>query len=86
MQRRTSVRQSLVNMVILLHALMNLCERLLAAPDVFSERFHVLRELIAALLHGLAFGAVFDGVVVDGRLGFLDAGRERPMLSAGTRG
>lgn len=42
---------------------MNLREGLLAALHVFSESFHVLRQFVAALLHGLALGAVFDGVV-----------------------
>ena len=49
---------------------------MLAAPDVLAERFHVLRQFVAALLHGFALGAVFDRVVVDGCLGFLDAGGE----------
>ena len=59
-----------------LYALMNLCERLLAAPDVLAESFHVLRQFVAALLHLLPFGTIFDCVIVDRRLGFLDAGRE----------
>jgi hypothetical protein len=59
-----------------LYALMNLCERLLAAPDVLAERFHVLRQFVATFLHGLALGAVFDRVVVDRCFGFLDLVRK----------
>jgi hypothetical protein len=49
---------------------------LLAALDVPAESFHILRQFVAALLHGLALGAVFDGVVIDSCLSFFDAGRK----------
>jgi hypothetical protein len=45
---------------------MNLRERLLAALHIFSDSCHILCQLDAALLHGFALVAVFDGVVVDG--------------------
>ena len=64
-----------------LDALINLCEGLLAALHVFSERFHVLRQFVAVLLHGLALGAVLDRVVVDRCFGFLDLVRESGVFS-----
>jgi len=63
-----------------LHALMNLCEGLLAAPDILTERFHVLCQFIAVLLHPLSLVAVFDGVIIDGCLGFLDLVRKSGVL------
>jgi hypothetical protein len=49
---------------------------LLAALHVFSEGFHILRQFVAALLHGFALVAVFDDVIVNSGFGFLDADRE----------
>src|SRR5271169_6384478 len=50
---------------VALHARVELLQRSLALLGVLPDELHLLGEGVAALLHGLPFVAVLNGVVVD---------------------